>query len=79
MNLIEPIILTGAVLGSVAGGVVGFMSGIGWGVGGLLAGAVLGALAFPLLLLALGLLFIVVTQGPRQLLSLFRGAPGPKR
>ncbi|RKH08757.1 hypothetical protein D7X74_30960 [Corallococcus sp. CA047B] len=79
MNLIEPIILTGAVLGSVAGAVLGFTSGIGWGVGGLLLGSVVGALAFPLLLLVLGMLFILVTQGPRQVLSLFRGTPGPKR
>ncbi|CAM3783741.1 hypothetical protein COSO111634_25380 [Corallococcus soli] len=55
------------------------MSGIGWGVAGLLAGAVLGALALPALLLALALLFGLVTRGARQLLSLFRGTPGPKR
>ncbi|WP_147444896.1 hypothetical protein [Corallococcus sp. CA053C] len=72
-------ILAGAVLGGVAGAVLGFASGIGWAVGGLLAGVVLGALAFPPLLIALGLLFILVTQGPRKLLSLVRGDPRVKR
>ncbi|RKH57445.1 hypothetical protein [Corallococcus llansteffanensis] len=76
MNLIEPSILAGAAVGGVVGAVMGFGAGPWWTVVGLLAGGVLGALAFPLLLIALGLLFILVTQGPREVLRLLRGDPG---
>ncbi|MFP2912834.1 hypothetical protein ACLESD_49080 [Pyxidicoccus sp. 3LFB2] len=75
MNLIEPMILAGAVLGAGVGATLGFSAGVLWGLGGLVAGVVLG----PVALIALLLLAVTLGyHGPRYLLGLLRGLRGPR-
>lgn len=63
MNLIEPMMLAGAVLGAAVGATLGFSAGALWGLGGLVAGVVLGALAGPCLFMFLALLFVTLRYG----------------
>jgi hypothetical protein len=78
MNLIEPIILGGAVLGGVVGATLGFSAGVLWGLGGLLAGIVLGAVVGPFVFFLLGLVFITLRYGPRHSWGLVRELFGPR-
>ncbi|WP_342376995.1 hypothetical protein NVS55_37130 [Myxococcus stipitatus] len=77
MNLIEPIIFTGAALTGVAGailgvraaplwGIEGFVGGALRGVGGFVGGVVLGALALYALTFALGALLVLKARASRR-------------
>ncbi|AGC48813.1 hypothetical protein MYSTI_07541 [Myxococcus stipitatus DSM 14675] len=77
MNLLEPIIFTGAALTGVAGailgiradpvwGVEGFVGGALRGVGGFVGGVVLGAVALYALVFALGALLALKARAGRR-------------
>ncbi|QSQ23305.1 hypothetical protein JY651_50945 [Pyxidicoccus parkwayensis] len=81
MNLIEPIILGGALVGGVVGATLGFPAGLLPGLGGLLAGVVLGGLLGPPVFILGGLVGVTLFRGPRHtwalLREMFGSRPGP--
>ncbi|NOK23529.1 hypothetical protein [Corallococcus carmarthensis] len=79
MTILEPVMMLGAALGGLAGAIWGFGSGILWAVAGLLGGVVLGAILFPLVMAALGIGIMMITQGPRAALCELRGKSPPER
>ena len=69
MNLIEPVVLVCSLTGAVTGAVLCWPIHPLLGAGGAVVGVLAGVLVAPLLLLAILIPFIAVTQGPREALK----------
>lgn len=72
MNLIEPVVLVSTLSGAVAGAVLCWPIHPMLGAVGAVVGVLAGVLVAPVLLLAILIPFIAVTQGPREALKLCR-------
>jgi multisubunit Na+/H+ antiporter MnhE subunit len=69
MNLIEPVVLVSIVTGAVTGAVLCWPIHPLMGAVGAVGGVVAGVLFAPVLLFAILIPFIAVTQGPREALK----------
>jgi uncharacterized membrane protein len=72
MNLIEPVVLVSVLAGAITGAVLCWPIHPMMGAVGAVGGMLVGLLFAPLLLFALLIPFLTLTQGPRETLKMLR-------